>query len=161
MKSLLAVLVTAFPVWAAVTGSVSGTVRDQTGAVIPGAMLTATNTAQGIQTKTGTDVKGFYSFPSLAVGRYDLQIEAAGFQPLRRTGLVIDADAALTVDVVLEVAQKVEAVTVESEVPLVETASTQMGEVIKVAVEAARDATKDVEHAAGDVVRTIEGRGQK
>jgi hypothetical protein len=131
MKSLLAVLVTAFPVWAAVTGSVSGTVRDQTGAVIPGAMLTATNTAQGIQTKTGTDVKGFYSFPSLAVGRYDLQIEAAGFQPLRRTGLVIDADAALTVDVVLEVAQKVEAVTVESEVPLVETASTQMGEVIK------------------------------
>jgi hypothetical protein len=36
-----------------------------------------------------------------------------------------------------------------------------MGEVIKVAVEAARDATKDVEHAAGDVVRTIEGRGQK
>jgi hypothetical protein len=40
----------------------------------------------------------------LAVGRYDLQIDAAGFQSLRRTGLMIDADAAVTVDVVLDMA---------------------------------------------------------
>jgi hypothetical protein len=119
------------PLWGAVTGSISGTLKDQTGAVIPGAMVTATNTAQGIQNKTNTDAKGFYSFPSLAVGRYDLQFEAAGFRPQTKTGLTIDTDSALTVDAALEVAEKVDAVTVESEVPLVDTATTQMGEVVK------------------------------
>lgn len=112
MNRLLALLVTAsLHLWAGNTGSISGTVRDPTGAVIHGATLTATNIAQGIQTKTNTDVKGFYSFPNLAVGRYDLGIEAPGFQPIKRTGLLVDAEAALTVDVVLQVAQKPEAVT--------------------------------------------------
>jgi len=117
--------------WAAVTGSVSGTLRDQTGGVIPGATITITNTAQGTQFRTNTDVKGFYSFPSLAVGRYDLQVEAASFRPQKRTGLTIDTDSALTVDVNLEMAERTEEVTVESEVNLVETNSTQMGQVVK------------------------------
>ena len=105
MNRLLAVLIVAIPGWTADTGSMSGTVRDRTGAVISGALLTATNTAQRFETKTSTDVKGFYRFPSLAVGRYDLEIEAAGFQSLRRVGLVIDADAAVTEDVILDVAE--------------------------------------------------------
>jgi hypothetical protein len=117
--------------WAAVTGSISGTLKDQTGAVIPGAMITVTNSSQGIQSKTNTDAKGFYSFPSLSVGRYDLQFEAAGFRLQKRTGVTIDTDSAVTVDATLDVAEKVEAVTVESEVPLVETSTTQMGEVVK------------------------------
>ena len=112
MNRLVAFLaVASLSLWADATGSLSGTVRDPTGAVIRRARLTATNTAQGIQTKTSTDVKGFYSFPSLAVGRYDLEIEAPGFQPLKRTGLLVGADTALTVDLVLEAAQKLEAVT--------------------------------------------------
>jgi hypothetical protein len=112
MNRLFAVLIMASPGWAAAAGSISGTVRDQTGAVIFGATITTTNIAQGIQAKTSTDVKGFYSFPSLAVGRYDLEIDAPGFQPLKRTGLMIEADGALTVDVVLDVAQTLQAVLV-------------------------------------------------
>lgn len=104
-RSVALLVVASLPVWTGNTGSLSGTVRDPTGAVIHGATLTATNTAQGTQTKAGTDVKGFYSFPSLAVGRYDLEIEAPGFQPLKRTGLLVDADAELSVDLVLELAQ--------------------------------------------------------
>jgi hypothetical protein len=129
--AVCALLLTSNLVWGAVTGSISGTLRDQTGAVIPGATVTATNTAQGIQTKGGTDAKGFYSFPSLAVGRYDLEFEATGFRPQKRTGVTIDTDSALTVDAALDVAEKVESVTIESEVPLVETSSTQMGQVVK------------------------------
>src|ERR1700686_3614653 len=116
----------------AVTGRVSGTVKDQTGSPIPGATLTATNTAQGIATKTTTDAKGDYSFPSLAVGTYDLLIESTGFQPEKRTGLAIDANAAITQDVMLGMAQRSEEVTVSdtaSDVH-VETASTQLGEVV-------------------------------
>ena len=84
--------------------SIWGTLRDPTGAVIPGVTLTITHTAQGTRTQTSTDAKGFYSFPSLAVGRYDLQVGATSF---RQTGLVIDADSALTVVLKLDMAEKI------------------------------------------------------
>src|SRR5579863_4073471 len=133
MKKALVVLVA----WCglasgAVTGRISGTVTDQTGSPIPGATLTATNTAQGIQTKTVTDAKGDYAFPSLAVGTYDVLVEFKGFRPEKRTGLAIDANAAIEQNVTLEVSQKSEEVTVSdaaSDVH-VETASTQLGEVV-------------------------------
>jgi len=115
----------------AVTGSISGTLHDATGGVIPGATLTVTNTAQGTQLKTHTDVKGFYSLPSLPVGRYDLLFEAPGFRAQKQTGLTIDTDSALTVDATLDVAEKVDAITVEAGEVRVETASTQLGQVVK------------------------------
>jgi hypothetical protein len=65
-------LLVASPVW----GAVSGNIQDEKGAVIPGAMLPITNTAQGVQRKATTDVKGFYTFPSLLVGTYDIQAES-------------------------------------------------------------------------------------
>jgi hypothetical protein len=123
-------LFVAFPAWGAVTGSVSGTVQDSTGAVIPGATLTIVNTTQGVQRKASTDVKGFYTFPSLPVGTYDIQAEATGFQPFKRTGVVVDADSALTINFQLQPAQRIESVTVQSEVAQVETQSTQVGEVV-------------------------------
>src|SRR5205085_12255857 len=66
--------------WALVGGSISGTVMDQSGGVIPKATVTVKNTAQGTELKTTTDNQGSYSFPNLAVGRYDLTIEANGFK---------------------------------------------------------------------------------
>ena len=93
-------------------------------------MLTVTNTAQGIKNQTTSDTKGDYVFPSLPVGRYDLLVEAPGFKAQTRTGLIIDLDAALKIDVTLEVAQKVEEVTVIGTDVQVETDSTQVGEVV-------------------------------
>jgi hypothetical protein len=127
------VLTVQAPLRSAVTGSISGTVKDVTGAVIPGATLTVTNAGQGIQNKATTDAKGFYSFPSLPVGRYELEFDASGFRPQKRTGLMIDTDSAITVDAMLELAAKVEDITVEANEVLVETASTQIGEVVKAA----------------------------
>src|SRR5690348_16332434 len=97
----LAVLLTLPILRAATTGSISGTALDPSGAVIPGGRLTATNMATGVQLKTTTNEKGFYSFPSLPIGRYEIRIEAEGFSPQRRTGLVIDADSALQVDLIM------------------------------------------------------------
>ena len=115
---------------AATTGSISGVLKDPTGAVIPGAMFTATNTAQGIQTKTTTDDKGFYKFPSLPVGRYDLQAQVEGFRTAKRTGLVVDADSALHIDLTVEMIERIEEVTVIENSVQVESVSTQMGQVV-------------------------------
>ena len=116
--------------WGATTGSISGTLKDPSGAVIPNAMVTATNTAQGIQSKTVTDEKGFYIFPSLPVGRYNVQAEAPGFKTVKRSDLVVDIDSALQIDLAMEMIEKIEEVTVIENGVQVETASTQMGQVV-------------------------------
>jgi hypothetical protein len=125
-----AVLAFQMGVWAGTTGSISGTLTDPSGSVIPGVKLIVTDTAKGIQKKTTTDAKGDYSFPSLPVGRYDLKIEAQSFRPQNRTGLIIDIDSVLKIDATLELAERVEEVTVSETETHVETASTQMGEVV-------------------------------
>src|SRR5947208_17131117 len=92
---LLGVIFLATAAWAAVGGSISGTVKDSTGGVIPGAMITVTNVALRTEFKTMTDGRGYFSFPNLAVGRYDLTIDMGGFKPQKRNALVIDIDTAL------------------------------------------------------------------
>ena len=115
---------------AGIGGSIAGTALDPSGGVVPKATVTVRNTESGIQQIVLTNSKGFYSFPSLAVGRYDLEIAASGFRPYRRTGIVIDANSALTIDAVLELGQGSDAATVVENQLSVETTSTQVGEVI-------------------------------
>jgi hypothetical protein len=114
-------------------GSISGTVRDATGAVIPRASVTATNAETRIRQATATDDKGFYSFPSLPIGHYDLEINAPSFKPYRRLGVTLDANGAVTVDAVLAVGERSDVVTVLENQLHVETTSTQMGEVVTAA----------------------------
>ena len=114
---------------AATTGSISGTVKDPSGAVIPGATVTATDTATNVQSKTVSDDKGFYAFPSLPVGRYNVKAEE-GFGTQARNNLQVDANGALVVDLTIEMAEKVEEVTVLENAAQVETASSQMGQVV-------------------------------
>ena len=90
---------------AEVGGSVSGTVKDASNAVVPGATVKATNTDTGVQQHVITNGQGFYSFPDLPIGRYDLVIQRPGFKPYQRTGVAIDANSAVIVDVVLEIGE--------------------------------------------------------
>jgi carboxypeptidase family protein/TonB-dependent receptor-like protein len=116
---------------ASITGSISGIVSDPSGAVVSGATVTATNIQTGIQVKGVTDAKGFYNFPSLAVGTYDIEIGQTGFKTYKKTGLVIDANSALRADATLELGAISEKVEVRTDAVHVETESTQMGEVIE------------------------------
>lgn len=116
--------------WASITGSISGVVTDPSGAVAPKATVTATNTQTGIVNKVMTDDKGFYSFPSLPVGTYDIEISQEGFRGFRQTGLVIDANSALRADAVLRLGAATEKIEVTTDAVHVETESTQMGDVI-------------------------------
>ncbi len=68
---------------AAANGNISGTLKDPSGAVVQGATITLVNTALKSEYKTISNGEGFYSFPTLPVGHYDLTIEAPGSGPRR------------------------------------------------------------------------------
>jgi carboxypeptidase family protein len=116
--------------WASIAGSISGIVTDASGALVPNATVTATNTDTSVQSVIKTDGKGFYNFPDLPVGNYDVEVTQPGFKTFVKTAIHIDANSAIRLDVQLEVGQIAEKVTVRSDLVQVETQSTQMGEVI-------------------------------
>ena len=128
---VLVCLLSAVAAWASINGSISGLVLDPSGSVIAGAVVTATETQTGVKSETVTDSKGFYNFPELPIGNYDVEITANGFKSFRKSGLVVDANAALRVDATLQVGQTTEKVVVNSDAVHVETESTQTGEVIE------------------------------
>jgi hypothetical protein len=130
-ERLLAVLVFGLALLlASVTASISGTVTDATGAVVVGATVTATNVETSVATTQSTNGQGFYSFQALALGTYTLDVQQTGFKAYRQTGLVVDVNSALVVDVALQVGAASEKVEVSSAALHVDTESTQMGEVI-------------------------------
>jgi hypothetical protein len=118
------------PAWAGVGGSISGTVKDPSGAAIAQATISVVNQGTGVQQSATSDGRGSYTFPVLPVGDCVLEVNRPGFQPYRRTGIALDANSAFRVDVVLQVGQRKDAVTVSDNSAHVETSSSQMGEVI-------------------------------
>jgi Carboxypeptidase regulatory-like domain len=117
--------------FAGVTASISGTVRDSSGAAIAGATVTTTNVGTGISVSQPTNGQGYYSFQSLPLGTYTIEVEQKGFKTYRQTGLVLDVNAALLIDAVLQVGQKTEHVDVAADALHVESVTSQMGEVIE------------------------------
>src|SRR5271168_4312689 len=126
----LLMLLAAVDGWAGEGGKISGTVTDPSGGVVAKAVVMVTNSGTGVRHLTATDDRGFYSFPALPVGTYELYVSAGDFRPYRSTGIVIDANSAVTVDAALQIGDRSEAVTVTDNALHVETTSTQNGEVI-------------------------------
>jgi hypothetical protein len=124
----------AIPLWAAANGSLAGTLKDSTGAVVEGAAVTLVNTALKSEYTAISNGRGFYAFPTLPVGHYDLTIEATGFKTQKKTNLKIDTDAALNLDAVLTLARVEESVSVSAEVTTIEaevdTVATHLGELV-------------------------------
>ncbi len=116
--------------WAGDGGSLLGTITDPNGAAVPGAQVTATEKSTAVKQTNITDGRGFYSFQSLPVGGYDVEVRAAGFKPLRRTGVVMNVDSKVVVDASLEIGERTETVTVSESATHVETVDTQLGQVI-------------------------------
>jgi hypothetical protein len=127
---ILALFILASTAWASDGGRLLGTVSDPSGTPIPGAKVTVTETATSVTQTKATDGQGFYSFQNLPVGRYDVQMDATGFKPLRRTGVVLDVDSKVVVDEQLDIGERNETVTVSESSTHVETVDTQMGQVI-------------------------------
>jgi hypothetical protein len=117
--------------WAQNTGgSISGTVKDVTGGVIPGTSIVVRDVDTALQRSAATNADGFYAFPALPVGHYEIEFSASGFKPYKRTGLTIDVNTKLQVDVNLQVGEQSEQVMVLDMGVHVETQSAQLGEVV-------------------------------
>jgi hypothetical protein len=113
-----------------VGGSLSGEVTDPSGAVIPNSTVTLTNPGTGVSLTTVTNNAGSYYFVSVPVGSYELGIVVSGFRTYRRTAIVINITSIVRADAVLEVGEHQETVTVAEASVALDTASTQMGEVL-------------------------------
>jgi Carboxypeptidase regulatory-like domain/TonB dependent receptor len=103
-------------------GSIVGTLTDQTGAVVPNAVVTATNTATGLSRQVTTDDAGYYSIPNLLEGTYDLSVSAGGFRPYTQKGVNVPISVVTRVDVRIQVGAVSEQVTVEASTAVLQTA---------------------------------------
>jgi len=100
------------------TGSISGQVTDTSGGAVVGATVTAVNEAAGVKLTTKTNGTGFYSFPSLGVGAYDISVSQTGFKTAIANGVLVQVGQNAAANVALQVGQIAESVTVTAEVPL-------------------------------------------
>src|SRR5882762_3021575 len=116
--------------FAKVTGSISGTARDAQGAVITGATVQVRNLETSVVQTILSDSVGFYNFPALSVGHYEITFQKSGFSDYKKTALVINVDTSLQVDAEMHVGAAQQVISVEAAVAQVETRSAEMGEVI-------------------------------
>lgn len=103
------------------TATILGTVKDTTGAVIPGASIAIKNLDTGMTRTLVTDDQGRYHAPNLSLGNYEVQASLAGFQTEVRSGVVLTVGREAVVDFTLKVGEITEKVMVLGEAPLVET----------------------------------------
>src|SRR5438128_4305827 len=119
------------PLWGQATAQISGSVKDQSGAVLPGVEITATQTDTGIARTTVTNETGSYVLPNLALGPYKLEAALTGFRTFVQTGIVLQVNSSPVINPVLQVGQVTEQVEVQANAAQVETRSTAVGEVIE------------------------------
>lgn len=116
--------------WGQGYGSISGSVLDATGAVIPNATITATEVETNTTTKVISGAEGRYQLLQLRPGMYTIQVEATGFKRLTRENVRLEVAGRITVNLPMEVGGTQEAVSVTAEAPLLRTEDAQTGEVI-------------------------------
>jgi hypothetical protein len=107
------------------TGGLQGTIKDQTGAVVPGAKVEVTGTTLVGNKALQTDSSGYYHFANLPPGTYDIVVTVKGFKELKRGGVVVGVGHLPTVDLTLEVGAVSEIVEVEATAPVVDVTTTQ------------------------------------
>ena len=124
--SLAAIL--AAPAWAQTQlGILFGTVTDTSGAVVPGAEVSVENVSTGLKRDGRTDKNGEYQLVGLPTGRYTLRVQKVGFQTDVREGIALSPGAAIGINLSLVLGKLSARVTVEADVPSVDTSTTVEG----------------------------------
>lgn len=113
------------------TGSITGVVKDPTGAVIAGAGVTALNLENAAEFRTTTDGTGTYLFPLVRAGRYRVAVEVPGFQRLSQEGITVNTTERVRIDVTLSVGQVTDTVSVTTEAPLLQSERVTIGQVVE------------------------------
>ena len=112
------------------TGTISGTVRDVTGAVVPRASITVANAETNIAFRTVTGEDGGYTAPALRPGDYIVTAELAGFKKEVRRGVILQVNQVAVIDMTLQVGDVAEITEVREAASLIQTQSVILGDVI-------------------------------
>src|SRR4051812_11657308 len=99
LGGLLFVVLSSTTVWAQATAQISGSARDQSGAVLPGVEITVTQTDTGISRNAITNETGSYALPNLALGPYRLEATLPGFRTYLQTGIVLQVNSSQVINV--------------------------------------------------------------
>ena len=111
-------------------GRILGSVKDSTGAVIPGATVSIIDKDRGLARTLTTDEAGLYNAPNLIPGTYLVRAELPGFKRLDRENVVVEVGSEIRVDLTIEPGQQGETVTVNEAIPLVDTTTGTLGGVL-------------------------------
>jgi hypothetical protein len=117
--------------WAQATAQIHGVVQDMSGAAIPGAMVTATQTDTGISRTVTSEADGGYVIPNLPLGPYQVEVNKAGFATVVQMGIVLQVNSDPAIPVALKVGAVSERVSVEANATQVETTSVGVGSVVE------------------------------
>lgn len=107
--------------------TVTGTVTDASGAIVPGATVSATNTATGVVTTAVSTSDGIYSIENLFPGRYSVEFKKDGFKTLNESGIVLESTQVAEINAKLQVGTVAESVTVSTEAPVLDTENESVG----------------------------------
>lgn len=141
---------------------ISGTISDQSGAVVPGVKVTATHEETGIARSTVTNGAGAYAIPALPVGRYEIKAQLQGFRTFLQKGVILEAEAKVKLDIELQPGLIRQEVTVVGTPPPIQTQSGEIstlvsGEQVKELALDGRNFTQLLTLGAG-VTSSQEGR---
>lgn len=127
----LALTLAALPLLAQTTaGSIVGSAKDPSGAILPAAAITVSNEDTGISREVVTNQTGDFSVPNLLPGNYSVTAKLAGFKTLVRSGVVVRLNQATTVDLLMELGAVTQSVEVTGAVPLLQTVASTVGHVV-------------------------------
>ena len=110
--------------------TVTGTVTDSSGAVIPNAKVELTNTATGVKREVTTNSVGAYRFPNVGIGTFDMVVSASGFATFTKTGIVVNVAESLEEDAKLNVGSQAQTVTVAAQALQVQTETSEVSTLI-------------------------------
>src|SRR5882672_4276262 len=115
------------------TGSsrITGTITDVSGALVPGATVTARNEATGVTYTQTTTEAGLYGFPSLPVGSYTVSVALQGFKTTSKTGNILEINTPLVINLSLEVGGVTETVEVAAVTEVLQTTNAATGNVVE------------------------------
>ena len=115
-------------------GRIVGSITDQTGGAIAGAMVTVTDVARGTSRTLTTDDSGEFNAPNLIPGTYKVHAEIKGFQATERQNITLEVNQELRVDLTLQPGEQTQTITVTEQLPLIETTNAELGGTIQNAV---------------------------
>lgn len=131
MKSILGLfLLVACAYGQGVSGSITGTLKDSTGAIVVNSRVTVHNVESGRDWQTLTNDSGIYNVPALPPGQYSLAVEVPGFKRLVTNAITLEVNQTARIDLTLEVGAVADTVEVKDLAPLLQTESSQLGSVV-------------------------------